>query len=95
MLGGIGGIFIAAVMILRSNLLVKRSHLKPICINNEDSFHKETALGEKKDLLEGMQNTSESGLGWVSSLAPHERLPEMLVMPREKTPTCATARGNP
>lgn len=52
-------------MILRSNLLVKHSHLKPIYINNEDSFHKETALREKKDLLEGMQNTSESGLGWV------------------------------
>ena len=29
---------------------------------------------------------------WV---APHERLPEILVVPREKTPTGAAARGNP
>ena len=28
-------------------------------------------------------------------LAPHERLPEILVVPREKTPTGAAARGNP
>ena len=27
------------------------------------------------------------------SLAPHERLPEILVVPREKTPTGAAARG--
>ena len=26
---------------------------------------------------------------------PHERLPEILVVPREKTPTGAAARGNP
>ena len=31
----------------------------------------------------------------VTSLAPHERLPEILVVPREKTPTGAAARGNP
>ena len=30
----------------------------------------------------------------LTSLAPHERLPEILVVPREKTPTGATARGN-
>ena len=30
-----------------------------------------------------------------ASLAPHERLPEILVVPREKTPTGAAARGNP
>ena len=30
-----------------------------------------------------------------TSLAPHERLPEILVVPREKTPTGAAARGNP
>ena len=29
------------------------------------------------------------------ALAPHERLPEILVVPREKTPTGAAARGNP
>ena len=29
------------------------------------------------------------------TLAPHERLPEILVVPREKTPTGAAARGNP
>ena len=40
-------------------------------------------------------------LEWVAisscggSLAPHERLPEILVVPREKTPTGAAARGNP
>ena len=31
----------------------------------------------------------------LTSLAPHERLPEILVVPREKTPTGAAARGNP
>ena len=31
----------------------------------------------------------------MTSLAPHERLPEILVVPREKTPTGAAARGNP
>ena len=33
--------------------------------------------------------------GCLTSLAPHERLPEILVVPREKTPTGAAARGNP
>ena len=32
---------------------------------------------------------------YILSLAPHERLPEILVVPREKTPTGAAARGNP
>ena len=33
---------------------------------------------------------------WIRKLwAPHERLPEILVVPREKTPTGAAARGNP
>ena len=31
----------------------------------------------------------------LTSLAPHERLPEILVVSREKTPTGAAARGNP
>ena len=31
----------------------------------------------------------------AAALAPHERLPEILVVPREKTPTGAAARGNP
>ena len=30
--------------------------------------------------------------GDLTSLAPHERLPEILVVPREKTPTGAAAR---
>ena len=33
--------------------------------------------------------------GDLTSLAPHETLPEILVVPREKTPTGAAARGNP
>ena len=33
--------------------------------------------------------------GDLTTLAPHERLPEILVVPREKTPTGAAARGNP
>ena len=33
--------------------------------------------------------------GDLTPLAPHERLPEILVVPREKTPTGAAARGNP
>ena len=36
----------------------------------------------------------EGSIQWWS-LAPHERLPEILVVPREKTPTGAAARGNP
>ena len=32
--------------------------------------------------------------GDLTSLAPHERLPEILVVPREKTPTGAAARGD-
>ena len=55
--------------------------------------------------------TAEDGTGWSSaqavlgpprhahgdltSLALHEGLPEILVVPREKTPTGAAARGNP
>ena len=35
------------------------------------------------------------GPNLLTSLAPHERLPEILVVPREKTPTGAAARGNP
>ena len=31
----------------------------------------------------------------MTSLAPHERLPEILGVPREKTPMGAAARGNP
>ena len=31
--------------------------------------------------------------GDLTSLAPHERLPEILVVPQEKTPTGAAARG--
>ena len=38
---------------------------------------------------------SRRGLTPRGSLAPHERLPEILVVPREKTPTGAAARGNP
>ena len=30
-----------------------------------------------------------------SGLVVHKRLPEILVVPREKTPTGAAARGNP
>ena len=33
--------------------------------------------------------------GDLTSLVPHERLPEILFVPREKTPTGAAARGNP
>ena len=33
--------------------------------------------------------------GDLTSLAPHERLPEILVVPREKTPMGTAARGNP
>ena len=36
-----------------------------------------------------------SAHGDLTSLAPHQRLPESLVVPREKTPTGAAARGNP
>ena len=31
----------------------------------------------------------------LTSLAPHERLPEILVVPREKISTGTAARGNP
>ena len=32
-------------------------------------------------------------VGWMTSLAPQERLPEILVVPREKTPTGAAAKS--
>ena len=35
------------------------------------------------------------GIDTSDSEQPHERLPEILVVPREKTPTGAAARGNP
>ena len=31
----------------------------------------------------------------IMQITTHERLPEILVVPREKTPTGAAARGNP
>ena len=50
--------------------------------------------------LDGITDLMDVGLGELqefvmTSLAPHERLPEILVVPREKTPTGAAARGNP
>ena len=45
----------------------------------------------------GIVTTGIEGVvhGDLTSLAPHERLPEILVVPREKPPTGAAARGNP
>ena len=47
-----------------------------------------------------LQETLKDREGWraafrgvVTSLALHERLPEIIVVPREKTPTVAAARG--
>ena len=48
-----------------------------------------SSRGEAKD------SALLSSRGDLTSLAPHERLPEILVVPREKTPTGAAARGNP
>ena len=48
--------------------------------------------GLGRSLGEGMATHSVFLPG---ALAPHERLPEILVVPREKTPTGAAARGNP
>ena len=51
---------------------------------------------EKVGLKLNVQKTKIMASGPItSSLAPHERLPEILVVPREKTPTGAAARGNP
>ena len=56
----------------------------------------------ERRLLLGRKVTREPGRapprhahGDLTSLAPHERLPEILVVPREKTLTGAAARGNP
>ena len=43
----------------------------------------------------GQRFVTLSRMWSMTSLAPHERLPEILVVPREKTPTGAAARGNP
>ena len=63
--------------------------------------------GWAQPLVSGWQESGPRLPGWVgaaqghhahgdlTSLAPHERLPEILVVPREKTPTGAAARGNP
>ena len=50
--------------------------------------------------VEGRKRGPAKGRGYVdrgirSRGTPHERLPEILVVPREKTPTGAAARGNP
>ena len=53
-----------------------------------------------------LENSVDRGAWWatvhvvtkeldMTALAPHERLLEILVVPREKTPTGAAARGNP
>ena len=39
-----------------------------------------------------MQRVDSLEKALMTSLAPHERLPEILVVPREKTPTGAAAR---
>ena len=44
---------------------------------------------------ETVPDTLRDAHGDLTSLAPHERLPEILVVPREKTPTGAAARGKP
>ena len=49
-----------------------------------------TLFPSHRTLRDGMFTVSA-----LTSLAPHERLPEILVVPREKTPTGAAARGNP
>ena len=51
--------------------------------------------GERCDSQQPFLGLSPLGEGAGASLAPHERLPEILVVPREKTPTGAAARGNP
>ena len=48
-------------------------------------------LGWLCTTVQGSPRTSAQGL----PLAPHDTLPEILVVPREKTPTGAAARGNP
>ena len=52
---------------------------------------------KRSDRLTVSRNTARPrhAHGDLTSLAPHERLPEILVVPREKTPTGAAARGNP
>ena len=46
-------------------------------------------------IFKGIRAPPRHAHGDLTSLAPHERLPEILVVPREKTPTGASARGNP
>ena len=46
-------------------------------------------------LLQDLEEGSTGPQDPQATLAPHERLPEILGVPREKTPTGAAARGNP
>ena len=48
----------------------------------------------EQDMEQGdMEQDTEHAHGDLTSLAPHERLPEILVVPREKTPTGAAQMG--
>ena len=55
----------------------------------------DVSLSELQELVMDREAWHAAVHGVVTSLAPHERLPEILVVPREKTPTGAAARGNP
>ena len=61
----------------------------------EQKNTKRAQLYRRRRVLKRLDPLAHLARVLVTSLAPHERLPEILVVPREKTPTGAAARGNP
>ena len=97
-----GGAWWAAVHGVSGDFWVKRMEARDTVheagiktIPMEKKCKKATWLSEEVLKIAEQRRDEKGTHGDLTSLAPHERLPEILVVPREKTPTGAAARGKP